>query len=436
MDIKTGLSIYNKQWLIEPSAALQLLDFWENSKSNKSEWDYKKAIGESEGLSAYAIHKKFFDNKKVVMAPDNSYDMREFKGFDGATVAVIPITGPMMKSDYCGAFGSNTLKNLTQMASNTPSIKAIVFVHDSPGGMVNGTESFAATIAASPKLTISVADGYMLGAASDLVYASSRTAEIGCIGTMCAFYDNTEAMKARGIVLREYYATASADKNNDFREALKGNGKLLIEESLDPTNDIFLGSVKQFRNGKIDLSQENVLSGKVYIADAALKYGLIDGIKPLEEVIEEAMRGKEKTLTIKNLNIKNTNQMEGNTLTLAELKTQCPSVYEDAKKEGVNEERDRVTAALVFVAVDATAVTNLIKSGEMPTRTFFAEMAQKQFAATTLTAMEAGNRNAGTEVIPTTDPATGANISEADKQAEADRSKKVMDDYKKRHGIK
>lgn len=388
MDIKVGLSIYNKPWLIEASAGLQLLDFFERIKTGEVKWDYNEVKGESDKRpSTYSTYKKFFAKAEVIMAPDSSWDMEDFKGFDGATVAIIPVSGPMMKNDFCGSFGTRTLSRLTQMASATPSVQTILYVVDCPGGTVDGTKAFADSIKASQKRTIALVDGmmcsagYWIGSSCDEVYSSAETDLIGCIGTMCSFYDNTEALKMKGIVLREYKATDSKDKNTDIDEAIKGNGKKLIQDILDPQNDIFLGTVRQNRGNKLD---EKALSGTTYTAVAAQELGLIDGIKSIEEVLVTAQRPQ--TITHKNttvMEIKN----------LADLRAQYPGLVAEAvaegHKTGIASEQTRVQSWMVYNDVDPKAVAEGITKGETLGPVATAEFGKKMFAKQGLTNLNA-----------------------------------------------
>lgn len=438
MDLKTGLSIFNKPWLIQPESAMQMLDYWDHIKPGNNNWKpILKGESETNGapLSSYKIYKQLFENSSVIMSPDNIYDMRDFKGFDGASVAIIPVNGPLMKGDYWGYAGTNTLKRLTQMAGSTASVQTILFVHDSPGGTVDGTLAFADAVEKSPKRTISFVDGYMcsadywIGCASDMIIASAETDLIGCIGTMCVMYDMSEYMKQMGVVRREYYATDSPDKNKDFNDALKGNGKAFVEQQLDPQNDIFLNYVRKMRGDKINKG-ENVLTGKTYNATKALTNGLIDGIQSFDDVLTMAMKGDKKK-TNQFLTFNNTKMSE--IKNVAELKAQYPELCQQI----VDEEKDRAGAYLSFVDVDAKAVTEGIASGKNPSQTFMAEMARKQFAASTLKGMENENTTVATpEATITTPDPKNVNQTAEEKAATEKQSKDRVERYKQRNGIK
>lgn len=376
MDIKVLLSIYNKPWLVEPNAAAQMLEMLDGMKAGGN-WEYNSKQNDGEATSP-EIYQKFFAADKVSVAPSSTGGMYSFKGFEGAKVAIIPISGPLMKNDYCGALGTQTLKQLTRMASNTESVQTIIYLIDSPGGSVDGTQAFADEIKASTKRTIAVIDGYMcsaaywIGSSCNELYASNKTDICGSIGTMCTLVDNTEAMKLRGSVIREYYATASAEKNKMFNDALTGNGKALIAEMLDPLNDMFLATVKANRGNKINADE--VLNGKTFLAEKAVEAGLIDGIKTLDEVLQVSMQqvaGVKSNLTIIN-NTKNKVAM-----TPAEIKSQHPESYKAIQDEGVTNERRRVKAWQAWKGTDPETVEKGIEDGSEVDAAVISEMSAK-----------------------------------------------------------
>lgn len=340
---------------------MQLLDFWQDVKAGSSTWDWNKAksIEGEESLSSYKIHQQFFASDNVVMAPDNTYDMRDFKGFDGATVAVIPVSGPLMKSDFCGSFGTGTLSQLTKMASNATSVQAVVFMFDSPGGSVAGTETFADAIKSSGKKTIALVDdmccsaAYWLASSCDEVYAGSNTAIVGSIGTMCSFYDSTKRMEATGVVLREYYATESTEKNKAYKDAQAGDGTALIEETLDPMNNCLMGAVQENRGDKLN---KKALKGKTYVGQNAVDIGLVDGIKSFEQIVE----------SFQNSNANSSFYM-ADKLSLSDIKNQYPEHVAVIATETLDNERERVGAWDAWREMDPVSVAAGIASGKAMT---------------------------------------------------------------------
>ena len=209
------------------------------------------------------------------------------------SIAVISMSGPLMKNDqYCGPVGTATINQWIKDADANVNIDGIILKVDSPGGTVDGTEEMARTIQGTKKPIVTYVDGlaasaaYWIGSSSDEVIANGKTAMIGSIGTMMKFGDIQPVLEKAGIKFHEIYASKSIDKNKAFRDATKdGNYTSLINEILDPLNEVFLSSVQKNRLGKLS-DKENVLTGKTYIATEAKKYGLIDKIGSMDDAIK------------------------------------------------------------------------------------------------------------------------------------------------------
>ncbi len=241
-----------------------------------------------------------------VTTPINRNANEESQPFVKNGVFVLPVNGPLMKYENCGSPGtSNMLASFNQAVAD-PNISSIVLQIDSPGGTVDGTKVFSDAIKQSSKPVVAFVDGMMasaamwIGSAASEIIASTPTDMIGSIGTMVQWADFTEAYKAKGIKMHTAYASQSVDKNKTFSNAQEsGNYTELITSVLDPINDQFTSAISQNRNGKINLSKENVLTGKTYMAKDAIKYGLADKIGSLDMAIKRAnalASAKQKTM--------------------------------------------------------------------------------------------------------------------------------------------
>jgi signal peptide peptidase SppA len=293
VDFKVASSIYRKPWLIEPQAAISYVELLEQMKAGTNRYEKPEAT----------TIKLFANNADVVMAPDNRFTAQEHPGYEGKSIAILPISGALMKEDFCGWFGTASLRNELNKINATQSIKTIIFHIDSPGGTVDGTEALGEAIRQSGKETVAVIDGmacsaaYWLASSADKIIATGKTDVVGSIGTMISFYDRSQYMEEQGIVLREFYADASKDKNKMYRKAMDGDGKLLIEQMLNPTNDIFLDAVKSNRGEK--LNQKETLTGKTFLAEKALELGLIDQISSMDQVIGQYSQKHKNSLIMK-----------------------------------------------------------------------------------------------------------------------------------------
>lgn len=277
MDFKVLRQIIGKPWLIEPVQAHNLL------ASVLPLFESKQA-----GISKYA---------PVQFQP-------EIKN----GVAIIPINGPIMKTENCDEPGTaNILTTMQQLAAN-PDIKGFVLQIDSPGGTVDGTQVFAEAIKSlsTQKPVVSFVDGmmasaaYWIGSSTEHIMASTATDMIGSIGTMVSWADFKGMYEQKGVKLHEAYASDSVDKNALFRDANNGDYSTLQKELLDPVNKVFTSTVSANRAGKINTAKENVLTGKIYMAADAIKNGLIDSIGTLDKAV--AMVSK--------INSKRTKQMD------------------------------------------------------------------------------------------------------------------------------
>ena len=130
---------------------------------------------------------------------------------------------------------------------------------------------------------------YWIASAADEVISTSKTDVLGSIGTMVSWRDWSKMDESRGVVLKEYYATKSVDKNRSFKEANAGDGRMLIAEMLDPINNEFLSAVKNNRKEKLNLEKEDVLTGKTYVAQKAKDAGLIDSIMSFDQAIKKSI---------------------------------------------------------------------------------------------------------------------------------------------------
>jgi len=200
------------------------------------------------------------------------------------SVAVIPVKGPLMKDDEddCGYFtaGTTTLGKRIREADEHQNISGVILHFDTPGGTVDGIQAFADKIKGTKKPIVGFIDGmcasagYYAASSCDYIIGQDITAEAGSIGVMMAFADTKPYYEKMGIKFHEIYSTLSPDKNKHWREAREGNYDLIQKEGLDPYAKIFQNQVKSNR----PQVEASTMTGKMYMAEDALKVGLIDEI--------------------------------------------------------------------------------------------------------------------------------------------------------------
>ena len=209
------------------------------------------------------------------------------------SIAVIPLSGPLMKNDqFCGPVGTARIGQWMREADANDKIEGIILKVDSPGGTVDGTEDLARIVKNTKKPVVAYIDGlaasaaYWIASSADEVMASGKTTLVGSIGTMSKIADFQPMLEKAGIKFHEVYATKSADKNKEYRDAVRdGNYAGMINNFLDPLNALFHSTVRTNRRDKLS-SEENIFSGKTYFSTEAKKHGLIDAIGSMEDAIK------------------------------------------------------------------------------------------------------------------------------------------------------
>jgi ClpP class serine protease len=222
-----------------------------------------------------------------------------YTNFDEAalhSIAVIEVRGVIMKESSCWDVGTAALKQQATQAAQHPNIAAVLFIFDSGGGAVAGTEVFGQTIKAvseqhgKPTLAfvedMAASAAYWLASCCTQIWASSKTAQIGSIGVAAEIRDTRELLSRQGIKTHYIRATDSTAKNEDFIQAKEGKFDLMRKNSLDPINTVFQDVVCSNRpNLLIDSKTKAPLNGAMYLSEAAQALGLIEGICTFEAAV-------------------------------------------------------------------------------------------------------------------------------------------------------
>lgn len=298
------LDIMNSPWAIIPSKLAEIRDI-------------------------YATHLK---GDKIDIKAIKAEAFKEDPYMNDGGVAVIPVNGVLTKTRrfFSYLFGGASMRDIGQAfqaAMEDPAVHSIVLAIDSPGGTVDGTHALASQILAARGLKpiITVSDGmmasaaYWIGSAADKVYITGPTVEVGSIGVVATHIDVSEQDRMYG----EKYTEITAGKFKRISSAhrpLSEEGRSSIQEIVDGIYSVFVQSVADNRARSVEQVLE-AADGKIYMGQAAVDVGLVDGVATLTEVINQLK--------------------EDFSMNRDELKTKHPdiftAVYEEGKAAGLAE---------------------------------------------------------------------------------------------------
>jgi ClpP class serine protease len=228
------------------------------------------------GNKAYRVYGPYTTNKLLN------------EDIEDATV-VISIQDAITKHDGWCSFGSMTMAEMVNKLSASDKVSTLILEIDSPGGMVDGTQTLANSIANSPKKTIAFVNegmaasaAYWIASSCDEIYVSQKTDTVGSIGVYLTIADFKGYFEKQGLKVHEIYSRLSGEKNKDYKDALEGDYSG-YQDKLDFIAKEFIAHVKA--NRTIDTSAADPFKGAMFYAEQAMEIGLIDGIKSFDELI-------------------------------------------------------------------------------------------------------------------------------------------------------
>lgn len=247
----------------------------------------RAALKETNGFTTYVNP----DKTEV-----SSLDMDASDRIQPGAVAIIPIHGVMLKScpNWWQHYGFTSTARATRdvaLAAEDERVARIIINAYTPGGMVYGADQLNATIQRAKEMKpvdayvsdLCASAGVFAIAHATSINLSSRTAEIGSIGTMTTVINDEKYWEEWGIQFIDVYASDSTDKNAAYTEAADGKPKKLVAE-LDKFNAVFTSTVTDGRAGKLS-KKEDVLTGKMYMGEEAIRVGLADAFATLDDML-------------------------------------------------------------------------------------------------------------------------------------------------------
>lgn len=220
-------------------------------------------------------------------------------------------------------------------ADSDPEIGDITLAIDSPGGHFDGLFDTLAAIQGTKKpikavvSNVGASAAYAIASQADEIVAANRATRVGSVGVVATFQ-----------VFENEVSITSTNAPKKRPDVTTEEGKAMVREELDAMHEIFVDAIAEGRDTSVDTVNAEFGQGATLLADEALKRGMIDAIAaPSLKVVKNT-----STTTARS----GGNKPEIGSMDLKELKAQHPDVYAAAVQDGVDQERDRVTAHLIM----------------------------------------------------------------------------------------
>lgn len=219
------------------------------------------------------------------------------------TVAVLPLFGVMahrmsMMTEISGGTSTEAFGLAFRRLIEDPSVSAVVFDVDSPGGSVFGMEELGNEIfrARGLKPIIAVANATMASAA---YFVASQADEIlvtpsgmvGSIGTLAVHVDRTKQASDAGVKVTFITSGGLKAREGNDLVPLDDEVRASMQRKVDAYYDAFVRAVARGRGIKADAIRNGIGDGRVLTATDAKAAGMVDGIATLDSVIARLAGG-------------------------------------------------------------------------------------------------------------------------------------------------
>lgn len=212
-----------------------------------------------------------------------------FKNAPKGSVAVLSITDAIMKYDYCGAWGTQSMCSIMAEAEASENIVGILLDMDTPGGEVYGTKNLHDAVKSCSKPVVAhINDGYCASAgmyiacAADKLLMCQPTDQVGSIGVYTTLIDVRGAYEKEGYKIETIYSPTSPEKNAAWIAAMEKGNKAPMMKELAFLDKVFMDTVRAGRPGL----NEKALEGGMFFAEEAIAMGLCDGMATQQMAIE------------------------------------------------------------------------------------------------------------------------------------------------------
>jgi protease-4 len=241
---------------------------------------------------------------KIRIFPSHSDPLMEYtlQGQEQGKLVVIPIRGIISdapRRQFVSTLPSMVQEIVSQLrkAEDDPDVKAVLLKIDSAGGSVIASDLIyneimefkqrkkAKVVAAM--MGVAASGGYYIALPADFILAHPTTVT-GSVGVLFLSPNVSGLMEKIGIEMNVSKTGENKDMGSPFRQ-VTAEEKQIITDLIDQLGKRFLDRIAEHRNLEPKRLNE-ISSARIYLADDALKLGMIDRIGYLDEAVSQAKK--------------------------------------------------------------------------------------------------------------------------------------------------
>lgn len=211
----------------------------------------------------------------------------------GNKIAVIKIQGEISPSPQMltETFAPDDAFALIKEAEEDPSVKAVIFEIESPGGSVVASREIAYAVAGMDKPTlcwmgdVAASGAYWIASSCDYIMADPLTIT-GSVGVTASYLEFSKLFEKYGITYEQITSGTNKDIGSPFRN-ITGDERSKMEYIVNETFAYFISDVTNRRN--LTQSQvERIRNGDIFLGKDAVALGLVDSTGTLSDAREKA----------------------------------------------------------------------------------------------------------------------------------------------------
>ena len=222
-------------------------------------------------------------------------------------VSVIRLQGMVNSSKGVGNFSLESSRKKIDDAFKPDRLAEVLISVNSPGGSPVQSDLITSYIklkASKDKVPVTVfvedmaaSGGYWIACAGSKIFAS-KTSIVGSLGVIYGGLGFTELIKKVGIERRLITAGENKALMDPF-SPLKESDVEIVKKMLSESHQVFIDHVKSNRGMNLQATDEELFNGAIWTGEAAVKLGLVDDIKNMDEYIQDKYGDKVKVKRVK-----------------------------------------------------------------------------------------------------------------------------------------